>query len=189
MVFRGKCRLSVVVDGAASLSRARFERGIDCDGTRFEQGLRLRSDGLRGWDRVLGSCCSVDSAHFTAASFGSDAVFARANFLRDISFFQSRFAAGVTFYGARFDASVDLEEVAVAKTLLSHASFRQAPQLGPVRVGRTVSLDRSSIDKPLQIKISASRVTCHETRFGAGVDLRTRWANIVADGADLAGRR
>jgi uncharacterized protein YjbI with pentapeptide repeats len=186
--FDGRCDVQdLVVEGPTSFSGARFDGGLDCDGARFEQELWC-------FRTVFGEFASFDSASFGAAArfmaawFETDVVFTRATFLGEAIFSWSRFDATANFESGRFDGSVHLERVSVAQNLiLSHASFRRARQLGPLRVRGLMSLDRSSFEEPVRIEVATDRLTCHESRFRAGVDLRARWADIAADGADFAG--
>jgi len=161
--------------GAARFARAEF-RTADFTSATFASGASFDRADFAGEALYAGVCVAGD-ADFAHATFGG---FAR---LPDAAF-----AGDVRFDFAVFDDYLDLAYATIDGDLsFRRARFREARGIGPMLVGRLLSLRGSSFDQQVRFEVSARRIDCTDVMFRAGVDLFARWAELRIEGADFAG--
>jgi hypothetical protein len=94
----------------------------------------------------------------------------------DAMFCKATFASNAAFDGARFNSGASFERV----------EFTKAPRLGPLSAGGQVILDRATFGAHALVEVAAARLSCVETQFPEGADLRLRDAEVALDGAVFA---
>jgi Pentapeptide repeats (9 copies) len=171
-----------IFDGAADFLEATFAGPADFTKVRFKG------------DAAFGTF--EDIAQFAQATFDrrawfrrflKNAQFNRATFKGEASFREAEFALGAGFAEAIFEGEVDFDWAEVeGDASFFGATFTQARDLGPLRVLRSMNVDEASFLQPIDIRVSADRLTAMRARFAGGVNLQARWAEIALEQADFS---
>jgi len=194
-IFEGDASFGAVgarFEGGASFAEATFEGAVDF----LEAAFAGPADFTRA--RFKGSAefgTFEDTARFTQATFDQPAWFT--TFLADVRFdgatFKgsalfdwARFEFGASFGGTSFERRVGFEWTEFKRSVgLRGATFEQAQDLGPLLVLESMDLDEASFLQPIDIKVSADRVTAVRARFAGGVNLQVRWAEIALEQSEF----
>ncbi|GAA4588141.1 hypothetical protein GCM10023194_38990 [Planotetraspora phitsanulokensis] len=198
-VFTGAARFrEVVFAGDATFDHARFDHLASFFGTsftgnvsfgeaRFHRELSLHGAQVRGhgrFDRIR----VAGDALFGEARFDEDTSFRGAEFHGFAAFEGTAFAGDVAFRGARFRRAVSFRASVVGRSAgFDGLRFHGPAYLGPMLVGRRLSLSDVRACGPLHLDTGGCRVTLRAAVVTGPFTARLSAAEIDLRDATLTG--
>ncbi|GAA4568920.1 pentapeptide repeat-containing protein [Planotetraspora kaengkrachanensis] len=198
-VFTGPARFrEVAFAGDATFDHARFDHLASFFGTsfsgnvsfgeaRFHREFSLHGAQVRGhgrFDRIL----VAGDALFGEARFDEDTSFRGAEFRGFAAFDGTAFAGDAAFRGARFRRAVSFRAAVVGRIAgFDGLRFHGPAYLGPMVVGRRLSLSDVRACGPLHLDTGGCRVTLRAAVVTGPFTARLSAAEIDLRGATLTG--
>jgi hypothetical protein len=162
--------LEATFAGPADFTEASFKR--DAQFGAFNDMARFTGSVFdeNGWFTTFRA-----DARFDGVTFGGSAVFREASVEGDASFLGARFNGAASFEWAEFGRTISFRG----------ARFEQTRDLGALLVLDLIDFDDAFFLQPVDLKVSANRLTAVKARFADGVNLQVRWAEIALEQAEF----
>jgi uncharacterized protein YjbI with pentapeptide repeats len=191
----------------AEFDAAVFERRASFDKAAFERRASF-------WKAIFGTASFKETvfngeAEFRDAAFKDYASFDKATFKGVAGFFPTTFEGAAWFNQARFEEDAWFNDASFKEgawfgevtfkektnfdrttfegdAWFHNASLERSREFGPALVLGTFSFEAVSVLQAVDLRVTANKLRLERASFAAGARIRTRWAEIVMDGADFA---